>query len=110
MQSLLAILLGWVWFRATSLEHAGSYLATMFGKAPGAFEFFALESLLTPRVFVLLGMAVLFALVPKRLVRIPLLAPAVMVAIRGGISLLLLLLSLSWLAVSSFNPSIYFQF
>ncbi|MGN0481560.1 MAG: MBOAT family O-acyltransferase [Lachnospiraceae bacterium] len=104
--TLLAVLIGFVIFRADSLGQAFSYIGTMFsftGTAVGTME--AL-SLLNPLFIITLILAVVFAMPVTKIVKNKKLK------FYGGlaVSLILYLLCILEIAAGSYNPFIYFRF
>ena len=113
---LLAVLLGWVLFRADSLGHAGAYYAAMFGAgaADGAMS--------DPRAFLadgvrnvlLLGVLLATPIVERALRQVrlrlpPLLRAQSLNAAWAGLFVMLFTCA-SFIAGGSYNPFIYFRF
>ncbi len=113
---LLAVLLGWVLFRADSLSHAGAYYAAMFGAG-------ASDSVMSdPRLFLadgvrnvlLLGALLATPLVEKLLLWTrrslpPLLRAQTVNAAWAGLFVMLFACA-GFIAGGSYNPFIYFRF
>jgi len=115
---LLFITISWVVFRSETLAGMTGFFAALFGLTPTSGNFVPVFFLLTPEVIVSLLVGIVLA-VPWPLARLKeiwlgevddagnhLLQHAVLV---GGHTLLLLL-SLMYLSVNSYNPFIYFRF
>lgn len=106
--------LGWVFFRAASLDHALMYLERMLFFA--STRSVALGNILNPHATFILGVAAFFSFVPA--LRGPYRAwvrfwndhSAMTLAVEFILALALLLLSACSLAAGRFNPFIYFRF
>jgi len=130
---LLVVLLGWVFFRAESLEQAGSYFATMFaGRGVGWWD--PLSSLTLSRSWVLIAVSIVLAAGAARPLMDRLRRQTMPTAaedqnssydandvpperITAGTSLLMVLLVVGGLALAtaflvavSYSPFIYFRF
>ena len=101
--TMLLVLVGWVLFRADTLEHALRYLGAMVSGGPGILTRF------TPRAGLALAAGCLGATPwPRRLFfRLPCRVQAVAQALLVPSALLLCLLTL---AAGTYNPFIYFRF
>jgi len=116
---VLAVLIGWVFFRADTLSHAVSYLSAMFGLLPGTVAATRLAVYLNAEVAVMLVVGVLASLpifpairtwaasTPQR--KAALEQPMVELG-RFALYLGILSLSVLWLASGTHNPFIYFRF
>ncbi len=117
---LLVVMVGWVFFRADSLEAAFGMLGAMAGGGAGLPTTFGASWYLTPEVWLALGAGVLGAgplapaLVARHLrpatgVEVPRFGP---LASAGAVAVLLLLFSASLLlsAAGTYSPFIYFRF
>lgn len=108
--ALLAILGGWVLFRADTLSAALGYYGAMLGWGGEGRAFW------DPEIATALTVGTLFALgIPQKWVRIFLVrmhaaSPILMHSVRVVVLLLILLFCLSWLAAATSNPFIYFRF
>jgi alginate O-acetyltransferase complex protein AlgI len=112
--ALLAVMLGWVFFRAESLAKAGTYLAALFSFSAGGIEYFAMN-FLTREFVVVAALGVVLALPTA-----PLLAARLEAG--GGLSRglvhwgravalpVLFVLAAMQMAVSTFTPFIYAKF
>lgn len=103
--TLLWVLLLWVVFRADSLGHAGRYFAAMFTGGRGNFDDFLyyfgnLKAYLGIAVVCCLPLDGVWERIPER--------PRKWLACGGQIALLLLVLT--YVASSTYNPFIYFNF
>ncbi|MDE6880578.1 MAG: MBOAT family protein [Oscillospiraceae bacterium] len=103
--TLLCVLLLWVLFRADNLGHAGQYFAAMFtGGRPGCDDFWYyfsnMKGYLATAVLCCLPLDRLWRKIPER--------PRAWLACGGQV--LLLLLVLTYIASSTYNPFIYFNF
>jgi alginate O-acetyltransferase complex protein AlgI len=110
--TFLLVLIGWVFFRASSIDAAGRFLGRMFwphGFAPGP----GVETALTNQVLLIGGLALLVTLLPRRLVIGRVLASA-----RGGGAMLGrvgevaigLPIALLLVVSGTFSPFLYFRF
>lgn len=120
--ALLAVLVGWVFFRATDLEHAFDFLAAMGGQSAANHLAHPVARYLTNDVAVALAIAPLASLpvLPWLLIRYrraqrrlgPAAVPVQLLWQTGRLACVfsLLLASAIQLASSTYNPFIYFQF
>jgi alginate O-acetyltransferase complex protein AlgI len=111
--TLLAVMVGWVFFRCPDAASAMSYLKVLFGlqSKTNAFLFFSAGYYLEPDVLLLLAAAIFFSWLPvERWERAKFWSSAPGVAVTGAASLSLLLLSAIVLSTVGFNPFIYFRF
>ncbi len=110
--ALLVIVTGWTIFRAESLTEGIGYLGTMFGVFSGEYIPFSAGYYMTGLNLLTLCLAVLLScpvgtLWESRGILIP---ARYCAAVRSAFLLLVLLLSVSSLAGSTYNPFIYFRF
>ena len=109
LYTMLAVLFGWVLFRADSLRLAADYMRAMLGLLETGFIPFGTSYFLTRRCLAALFFAALFALPVKRL--LPSFGksgeepPAF-----GAAYLLLFAVCIIFLVSGSYNAFIYFQF
>jgi alginate O-acetyltransferase complex protein AlgI len=112
--TLLVVCVGWVLFRAPDLGAAGRFLWAMSGAAGGAPASHRVTLFVTPAVLVAGVLAGAFATPALRTWAEAIVAPARAEAMRRWLGVpvmaLLLTLSASHLATSSYNPFIYFRF
>jgi alginate O-acetyltransferase complex protein AlgI len=122
--TMIAILIGWVWFRAESLPAAMEFLGVMFGGREGAGVHLALRNYLTNEVIVamLLGIILATPAYPALRTRIAGYVRAVpgreqrwrrLELAHHAESLVLLAvlaLSIIWIAALTYSPFIYFRF
>lgn len=108
--TFLITMIGWVLFRAESLDQAGHFLTIMAGLARPQVVYYDLFHFLTPYhvFFVVCGLA--FAFIPFdwfswRIDRKPLVFTA-----KAGAALFIFGYAVVMLAANSFNPFIYFRF
>jgi alginate O-acetyltransferase complex protein AlgI len=108
--TFLLVTIGWVFFRAPTMEAAGHYLAAMFLLGPTVVDYRPVAAYLPLDAQAYLALGLLFAFVPfERLYRLRFDQPRVLAA-QLGLSAASLALSLPMLAANSFNPFIYFRF
>lgn len=123
LYTLLAMLIGWIIFRAETMDQALGFTATLFGLGPSSLIKTPLETYLTHQVSFALILGVLFstpawpmlkALLAQKTDTLP--APLrTPVATTGNaleaIGLIfLLVVSAAWLAGGTYNPFIYYRF
>jgi alginate O-acetyltransferase complex protein AlgI len=111
--TMLAVVLGWVFFRSPDASSALAYLKVLFGLAPetNTFLFYSAGYYLEADVIVALTAAILFAWLPvERWEKSSFWESAPGVALTGLTSLSLILLSAVVLSTVGFNPFIYFRF
>ena len=107
--TLLAVMIGWVFFRADTLTHAGGFLRSMFGVG-GQSLLYPVERYATPTVMTALVVGVFLATLPgKEVIWRTARGTAAPVVANA---MLLCLLALSMLSVSggAYNPFIYYRF
>lgn len=104
--TLLAVLIGFVIFRADSLGQAFSYIGTMFSFTATAAGTMEALSVLNPLFIITLILAVVFSMPVSKLIKNK------KMKFYGGlaVSLLLYLLCILEIAAGSYNPFIYFRF
>lgn len=107
--SFVLVMIGWVFFRAPTLEAAWQYLGAMVHFGAGN-EGRSLAEDLPRDVLLYLVVGLFLAFAPfDRLSRLRFDAPAMLV-VQLGFSLACLVFSMVLLATNSFNPFIYFRF
>jgi alginate O-acetyltransferase complex protein AlgI len=108
--TFLLVMLGYVLFRAPTLDAAGHYFAAMFLLGPEVANAPPVTSYLTPEIVWCAAVGVFFAFAPlERLSQLRFDRPGVM-ASQLAFSGASLAYSLLVLATNSFNPFIYFRF
>lgn len=108
--TFLLVTIGWVFFRASTLEAAGHFLAAMFLLGPELSDYRPITAYLQRDTLAYLALGLLFAFMPlQRLYRLRYDRPGLLMVQLGGASLSLVY-SLLLLAANSFNPFIYFRF
>jgi alginate O-acetyltransferase complex protein AlgI len=107
--TLVVVMIGWVFFRADTLTHAGGFLRSMFGLG-GQSLLYPVERYATPTVVAALIVGVFLATLPTKEATLPT-ARGTAVGVAGN-ALLLCLLALSMLSIASgaYNPFIYYRF
>jgi len=117
--TFVLVLLGWVFFRADTIEQAGAYLARLFdvrriGEIIPPSPWIEVVDNRTFFVFILAALISFVPILPwyracvERFARVAASAPAM--TAKYGVSLALVALSAASLVNSSFNPFIYFRF
>lgn len=120
--TMVAVMTGWVLFRADTIEGAGGFLTAMFGAGHGTGTDLPIGQYATPSVLTAIMIGCVCAVTPRpgarslaRRLR-PLMGGSRIVAgvttdlMLGVLLLCMLVLSLATLAAGSFNPFIYFRF
>jgi len=112
--TLLAVMIGWVLFRAASLSAAGQYLAAMFGfTEAGLTDTLCTYLLQNGKMFLLLGVIASLPIVPAISQFVRSRAESVQTVyglLRVGCVVLLFGVSLAVVIKSGYNPFIYFNF
>lgn len=121
---LFVVLISWVFFRADDLGSAMNYLSVMFGGSPidsqwwMVSEFFNREVLIA-FIVALIGSSTVLLTAQKVYIKLAtrlqqkkgwLLIPALTEIFAGLVLIAILLVSIMYLASSSYNPFIYFRF
>lgn len=104
---ILIFVIGWVFFRADNLYNSLNYLKVMFGFTTTAIVPFTLEYYLTQKV-VLIGIVALLLCYDwksPKFIESQWLEP-----IKMGYCVLLMLISITFIAYAGYNPFIYFRF
>jgi alginate O-acetyltransferase complex protein AlgI len=111
--TMFFVVIGWVFFRVIQVGHAYDYVKAMFGAGSG-------EIIKTPDAewFVIFGIALFFAffVLPQRGQKLQdLIYTSDSLKLRGHftmtvVSMLLFLISVSYITAGGFNPFIYFRF
>ncbi|MBQ7846275.1 MAG: MBOAT family protein [Clostridia bacterium] len=111
--TLLAVMLGWVLFRADDLGQAGAYIAAMFmGNATQLWDATGLYYLREYLVVLLVGIVCatpIFRTLREKLIPMPKAGTALLLAGYLG-QILLFLCSIAALVMNAHNPFIYFNF
>jgi alginate O-acetyltransferase complex protein AlgI len=108
--SFLLVMIGWVFFRAATLEQAGHYLEALFGLGPAPSGYRGIAAYLTPDKVFYLALGLFFAFAPlERLARLRF-DRTVLMAGQLALSFCTLVYASLLLAANSFNPFIYFRF
>lgn len=105
--TVFMVMVGWVFFRAVSMEQALHFLSTMFGLSHAAVRYYDISAYAMPRNLFFMAVGIGFALVPMegfsmRLDRRPIL--------RATYAALIFFYAATILAAYSFNAFIYFRF
>lgn len=104
--TMLAVIIGWVFFRADSLSNALKYIAYMFGIQKGGISNLPMLRQLTPQYFVFLVLSVI-AVTPLTKKISGYIKPKWLMDI--GI-LFVFFIAICYMAASDYNPFIYFRF
>ena len=107
--ALLAVMGGWVLFRAASLSDALGYYASLAGRNGVSDISFDMHDALSERALVTLVIGCALAVLPRWMPRLP--APLV---VRGaadfGVTFALLIFSMVTVAAGAYSPFLYFRF
>jgi len=114
---MLVVMFAWVFFRASSLQHASDYLLALIGHWPSGQSSVAWESVYSPRVGLLIAAATLLAVGAYGRLS-PMLRPFWRVLsgvhcdgwARAVPVASMLIASLMSIALGKYNPFIYFRF
>ena len=109
-RTLLTVMIGWVFFRATSMEQAFHFVSTMSGMSQATVVYYNSASFLIPRnvFFILCG--VFFALYPFESFSMRFDGPPWRMTTKGLCAVVIFVYAVALLQVNSFNPFIYFRF
>lgn len=110
--TLLLVMIGWIVFRAESITEAMEYYSALFGGNTGYFSTSILR-LVTPQAAVALSLGALIFLAPRQHALGPILEDSTTsfaAALRYGLVLIALPLTLMLIINGSFSPFLYFQF
>jgi alginate O-acetyltransferase complex protein AlgI len=108
--TLLLVMIGWVFFRSSDLQHAAHFLQTLFGFGNASFVYYGLDFFLRPQKAVFLIIALFFALAPLERFSFALTGNWLAVGAKMTASFAVLLYAVLLLSANSFNPFIYFRF
>lgn len=114
--TLVIVMIGWVLFRAATLDGAVSFIGTMFGLVDSGDPIFYLGVYLTPAVKVALIAGLIGAMpwmprLAKRVQAMPASGPRFAFQVLGVAGLALILLTSAMeLSAGTYNPFIYFRF
>jgi len=109
-RTFLVVMIGWVFFRSSTMEQAFHFLATMIGLSSGTAVQYDLMWYMSPRTvfFILCGLS--FALFPFERFSMRLDGSPLQMNIKATVAITLFFYSVAMLQVNSFNPFIYFRF
>jgi len=116
MYLVIVVMIGWVFFRAESVNHASTMLSAMFGSSGARADIYPVGSFLDPWTTMIVLLALVFSFPTRRWIATRLQVPG-----RGELSAVgdvaslialfaLLLLSLMVIAAGTHNPFLYFRF
>ncbi|RBP15472.1 D-alanyl-lipoteichoic acid acyltransferase DltB (MBOAT superfamily) [Roseiarcus fermentans] len=107
--ALLAVMGGWVLFRAADLTTAGDYFASLLGFNGWGDVSFDMHDALSDRAVTMLAIGCLIAVLPRFRPRIA--APALLrAAADAGWTFALLIVSMITVAAGAYSPFLYFKF
>jgi alginate O-acetyltransferase complex protein AlgI len=107
--ALLAVMGGWVLFRAASLPDAAGYFASLFGRHGLTELSFDMHDALSERAIATLAIGCVLAVVPRWLRRWP--APLILRASADvTVTFALLIFSMITVAAGAYSPFLYFRF
>jgi alginate O-acetyltransferase complex protein AlgI len=114
---ILVVMIGWVFFRAESVDHAWTMLAAMFGSSGARADIYPAASFLDPWTLMIVILALVFSFPTRRWLAARLEVPgctgelSTVGEIASMLALLtLFLLSLMVIAAGTHNPFLYFRF
>lgn len=112
LYTILAFVMGWTLFRTDTIKEGIGFIAAMFHVYVPSIMPFTIDYYLTPRACIILIIALLVStpLMDTLLHRICNLAGRFNNLLEEGYILCVLILSISYLAASTYNPFIYFRF
>lgn len=110
VRTFLIVTIGWVFFRATSIEQALHFLTTMSGLSSATIVYYDLPTFLVPRNVFILLCCFGFAVYPLERVSMRLDGSKPMVAAKMAGACAIFVYAVALLQANSFNPFIYFRF
>ncbi|MCX7366997.1 MAG: MBOAT family protein [Alphaproteobacteria bacterium] len=110
VRTFLIVVIGWVFFRATSMDQAFHVLNAMAGLSSPTTVYYDLQSIAVPRqvFFVVCGLG--FALIPFGSASLDLDGTRRSAYLKAGGAIVVFCYSMALLSANSFNPFIYFRF
>jgi alginate O-acetyltransferase complex protein AlgI len=108
--TLLIVVISWVFFRSPDLSYAMKYLGIMFGFVQPENIGFTLEYYLSPKVFFILGLAVIGSTPLIKSIFFKFNNYVFWKPVSYVLNLFLFFISIVFVTSSSFNPFIYFRF
>jgi alginate O-acetyltransferase complex protein AlgI len=109
-RTLLIVMVGWVFFRANSMEQAFHFLSTMSGFSSATVVYYDLATFLIPRNIFFIVWGLFFAFYPFERFSMRLDGAPWLMTLKGASVILLAVYAVALLQVNSFNPFIYFRF
>jgi len=107
--TLLVVMIGWVFFRADTLTHAGGFLRSMSGVGGQSLQY-PVERYATPTVMTALVVGVFLATLPAKEVIWRTARGTAAPVVANAMLLFLLALSMLSIAGGAYNPFIYYRF
>jgi alginate O-acetyltransferase complex protein AlgI len=108
--TFVLVTIGWVFFRAPTVDAAGHFLSAMFLLGPELSDYRPITAYLQRDTLAYLALGLFFAFVPmERLYRLRY-DQTNLLMVQLGVASMSLMYSLLLLAANSFNPFIYFRF
>jgi alginate O-acetyltransferase complex protein AlgI len=108
---MLLVMVGWVFFRATTWAKAVEFLGAMFGRTEPGWRYLDVSQYVDGAVATWFAVGVLLVFLPlDRLSNGLARVPRVQTAALGLASLVITFLAMLSLSKTQFNPFIYFQF
>ncbi|BCZ78682.1 alginate O-acetyltransferase [Paraburkholderia terrae] len=108
--ALLLVCVGWVFFRASTLDQAMHFLGVMFDVSHAGTSMFGPAFYLTPDKCVFLALGAIFAVLPIERIKPLVRGSSLLISVQTLTMLTLLIYSASLIAANGFNPFIYFRF
>jgi alginate O-acetyltransferase complex protein AlgI len=110
--TFLLVMIGWVFFRANTIEFAGDYIHRMFSFTSSTVA----QPLFELRFRVMFYLAIILSFYPASIglltdkIKLAERIPALALIFKGGVLLMLLIICIANINGSDFNPFIYFRF
>jgi alginate O-acetyltransferase complex protein AlgI len=109
-RTFVIVLVGWVFFRASSMAQAFDMLQAMTGLSSTTAVYYDLASFAVPRNLFFLACGLLFALFPFETFSMRLDGPTWIASLKAAGATFVFGYAIALLSVNSFNPFIYFRF
>ncbi len=112
--TMLVVIIGWVFFRADTIEQAIQFIGRMFNIYPASQISFTVKWYLDRYIYVILCIAMIASLGGikkiKDIISIELEKKKVLLLGKSAVLLFLLIISMIYVITSTYNPFIYFKF
>ncbi len=108
--TMLVVIIGWVLFRSPDLDYAINYLKIMFGLTQPYSIGYSVLFYLTPMTITMLAIAGISSLPVIRYMENKFKSISLQYIIQNVLTIILFLISILFIATSTYNPFIYFRF